>query len=54
MDETLPRSEHTRAFMASTLIPAVFPTDHWGEATLMDGGTVWNSNLVSAVHRCRE
>jgi len=20
----------------------------------MDGGTVWNTNLVSAVHRCRE
>jgi len=54
MNETLPRTEHARAFMASTLIPAVFPTDTWDGATLMDGGAVWNTNLVSAVHRCRE
>jgi predicted acylesterase/phospholipase RssA len=54
MNETLPRSEHARAFMASTLIPAVFPSDKWGDNLLMDGGTVWNTNLVSAIKRCRE
>lgn len=54
MNETLPRDEHARAFVASTLIPAVFPHDNWGNAVLMDGGTVWNTNLVSAVQRCRE
>jgi predicted acylesterase/phospholipase RssA len=53
MDDTLPRSEHTRAFLASTLIPAVFPTDTWDGHTLMDGGAVWNVNLVSAIHKCR-
>lgn len=40
--------------MASTLIPAVFPHDNWNGAALMDGGTVWNTNLVDAVMRCRE
>jgi predicted acylesterase/phospholipase RssA len=54
MDDSLPRSEHGRAFMASTLIPAVFPTDTWDGHTLMDGGAVWNTNLVSAIHKCRE
>jgi len=49
MNETLPRDEHARAFVASTLIPAVFPHDVWNGATLMDGGTVWNTNLVSAI-----
>ena len=53
-NETLPRAEQSRAFMASTLIPAVFEPDHWGSHVLMDGGTVWNTNLVSAIDRCRE
>lgn len=53
-NETLPRSEHARAFVASALIPGVFEPDHWDGKVLMDGGTVWNTNLVSAVQRCRE
>lgn len=50
MNSSLPRNEHARAFLASTLIPAVFPSDTWDGHTLMDGGAVWNTNLVSAIH----
>lgn len=53
-NETLPRDEHYKAFVASTLIPAVFPPLVQNGMTLMDGGTVYNTNLVSAVERCRE
>ena len=54
LDSTLPRSEHARAFVASTLIPAVFTPDKWDSRVLMDGGAVWNTNLVSAIHQCRD
>jgi predicted acylesterase/phospholipase RssA len=54
MNDTLPREDHARAFLASTLIPGVFEPDNWGKAVLMDGGTVYNTNLVSAVQQCRE
>ena len=54
MNDTLPRQDHARAFVASTLIPGVFEPDTWGNVTLMDGGTVYNVNLVSAVHQCRD
>ena len=40
--------------LASASIPFVFPHQHIGEYVLMDGGTVWNINLASAVDRCRE
>jgi len=53
-NETLAREEQYRAFMSSALIPGVFEPDHWGDYVLMDGGTVWNTNLVTAVQRCRE
>lgn len=42
--------------VSSSSIPFVFPDQQWPEEelVLMDGGTVWNINLVSAVQRCRE
>jgi len=43
-----------KAALSSAAIPFVFPTQHWGAGTAMDGGTVWNTNLVSAVERCKE
>ena len=47
--------ELTRAIVSSASIPFVFPHQHWDQqGILMDGGTVWNTNLVSAVERCRE
>lgn len=53
-NETMARDEQYRAFMSSALIPGVFESDKWGDYVLMDGGTVWNTNLVTAVQRCRE
>jgi predicted acylesterase/phospholipase RssA len=34
---------------SSASIPFVFPHVEMDGRTLMDGGTVWNTNLVSAV-----
>lgn len=45
-----------RAILGSAAIPFVFPHQHFDELGVicMDGGTVWNTNLVGAVKRCRE
>ena len=42
------------AVVSSASIPFVFPHRVFKNHTLMDGGTVWNLNLVSAIQRCRE
>lgn len=41
-------------FVASSSVPFVFPNRHIEGRILMDGGTVWNSNLEGAIERCRE
>jgi predicted acylesterase/phospholipase RssA len=38
-----------RAAMSSGSIPFVFPPQVWSKGTFMDGGTVWNVNIDSAV-----
>lgn len=48
-----------KAVISSASIPFAFPHQVWedinGEKVVcMDGGSVWNTNLVSAVERCRE
>lgn len=44
-----------KAITSSASIPAIFPHQVWSDGVVcMDGGTVWNTNLVSAVERCRE
>jgi predicted acylesterase/phospholipase RssA len=48
-----------KAVISSSSIPFAFPHQIWedinGEKVVcMDGGSVWNTNLVSAVQRCRE
>jgi len=45
-----------KAVVSSASIPFIFPNQQWKEEGLvvMDGGTVYNTNLVSAVQRCRE
>ena len=47
-----------RAAVSSASIPAAFPNQQWpdyGDGVIcMDGGTVWNINVASAVQRCRE
>ena len=52
-DETY--EDPVKAVLSSAAIPFVFPNQkHPDGAVDMDGGTVYNLNLVSAVHRCRE
>mmetsp|Transcript_17536 Transcript_17536/g.29580 ORF Transcript_17536/g.29580 Transcript_17536/m.29580 type:complete len:266 (+) Transcript_17536:329-1126(+) len=45
-----------KAIVSSASIPFVFPSQRFEDSNVvcMDGGTVWNTNLVSAVERCRE
>jgi len=40
--------------ISSASIPLVFPHRVINDWVLMDGGTVWNTNLVSAVNKCVE
>jgi len=51
-DESTPIEELPQAIISSASIPAVFPDQHYKGGILMDGGTVWNTNLVSAVEKC--
>lgn len=41
-----------QASLSSGSIPAVFPPQHLNGNVFMDGGTVWNTNLSSAVLQC--
>ena len=45
-----------KGILSSASIPFVFPDQKWPQFNMVgiDGGTVWNTNLVSAVQRCRE
>lgn len=42
------------AAMASSSIPGVFPPQHFKDMVLMDGGTIWDVNLNSAIHQCND
>lgn len=48
------RSEIEQAAVASASIPFIFPTAHFKDHTLMDGGTIYNVNIASAVEECRK
>ena len=53
-DEKMPYHDLPTTIKASASIPFLFsPTEYAGHV-LMDGGTVWNTNLVSAVDKCKE
>ena len=39
---------------ASGSIPTVFPPQHYKGMVLMDGGTVWDVNIDSAINQCLE
>ena len=54
-------ADPAKAIISSSSIPGVFPHQIWpglgpdgDDVVCMDGGTVWNTNLVSAIERCRE
>ena len=43
-----------QAGLSSGSIPVVFPPQHFKGAVCMDGGTVWNTNVDSAINQCRD
>lgn len=49
-----PASDWAQAVRSSASIPGVFPPQHMEDKILMDGGTVWNTNLISAIDHCME
>ena len=40
--------------ISSASIPGVFPPHEYDGNLYMDGGTVLNTNIVSAIHQCEE
>ena len=48
--------EIIKGVVSSASIPFIFPHQEWKDRDLvmMDGGTIWNTNLVSAVERCQK
>jgi len=57
-NETLSDEDKINGIMTSSAIPFVFPSQHWTfnneDLIGIDGGSVWNLNLVSAIQRCKE
>jgi len=53
-DEKTPYEELATALISSGSMPAVFPPRNYLNDVLMDGGTVWNTNIASAIHKCLE
>jgi len=51
--DTLPE-DAVDTLIASAAIDGVFPPVIRGERTLVDGGSIWNTNIFSAVDGCRE
>lgn len=48
-------SDPPKAVLSSASIPFIFPHQVWPDNVVcMDGGTVWNTNLASAIQRCEE
>jgi predicted acylesterase/phospholipase RssA len=42
----------SQAALSSGSIPGVFPPQHFAGRVLMDGGTIWDVNIDSAVQQC--
>lgn len=49
-------SDPMKGVLSSAAIPFVFPDQDWdgGKTVAIDGGSAWNTNLVSSIKRCRE
>lgn len=43
-----------QAAISSSSIPGAFPPQHFADHILMDGGTVWDINVSSAINQCLE
>ena len=53
MNET--SEDIVKVVVSSGSMPAAFPPQIWPDGTVcIDGGTVWDVNLVSAIERCRK
>ena len=48
------KSEWSTAFISSASLPGIFPPVHLRDMHLMDGGTVWNIDLIGAFEKCHE
>ena len=46
--------DYIESAIGSSAIPFAFPHVHRGNRTLIDGGSIWNLDIASAVRRCRE
>jgi predicted acylesterase/phospholipase RssA len=53
-DESTPFEDVSTVVAASSSIPFLFPPTKYGEHLFMDGGPIWNTNMVSAVEKCKE
>lgn len=51
-------SDFSKAIVSSASIPFAFPSQNWDingqRVVAMDGGSVWNVNIVSAIDACRK
>ena len=45
-------ADYHHAALASGSIPGVFPPQHFKNMVLMDGGTIWDVNIDSAIQQC--
>lgn len=46
--------DFAQASLSSGSIPGVFPPQHFKGYILMDGGTVWDVNINSAINQCHD
>ena len=57
-NETLSNKDKINGVMTSSAIPFAFESQHWdwnGRTVVgIDGGSVWNLNLATAIQRCQE
>lgn len=52
-DENTPFKDLPTVIVASASVPFIFPSTPYNGMMLMDGGTAWNLNLISAVDHCK-
>lgn len=50
----MPFTNLHQAALASGSIPGAFPPQLMNGMVLMDGGTIWDVNLISAIDQCLE
>ena len=51
-DESTPPQYYPLIVVASASVPFAFPPTTYNGKVLMDGGTAWNTNMISAIEKC--